>query len=153
MTFSQNTEIQAVLTTATTILNNLQGHTLDVLAIGKPPDAQYAANLARVLSKLSPLVGNMLEFAVVSSLNQYPNWPRNGHWVRQDPGFPDTLFLSDIHPAPGIEIKAWFPLATEITGRFRESVTHFAANQTHVAVIAWLPEYIIYGQPSVRPQR
>jgi len=40
-------------------------------------------------------------------------------------------------------------LATEITGRFRESSTHFTHDQVEVVVIAWLPEYIIYGRPKV----
>ena len=52
------------------------------------------------------------------------DWNGIGEWIRQDPGFPDALFKSSIiQPNPGIEIKAWFPFATEITARFKDSVT------------------------------
>ena len=38
------------------------------------------------------------------------------------PGFPDTIFIGpNVTPSPGFEIKAWFPLATEITARFKDS--------------------------------
>jgi hypothetical protein len=46
-----------------------------------------------------------------------------------------------------IEIKTWFPLATEITARFKDSIKFFNEEQTNVALVAWLPEYIIYGKP------
>ncbi|MBN1287536.1 MAG: hypothetical protein JXB47_19200 [Anaerolineae bacterium] len=127
----------------------LKGQLLDVLTIAKPPDIEYARNLAKVVSKLSPLVGNMIEFSIVNLLNSRKDWPNNGHWVRQDPGFPDTLFVGDLNPSPGVEIKAWFPLATEITARFRDSASRFEYNQVNVAIIAWLPEYLLYGKPKV----
>lgn len=57
--------------------------------------------------------------------------------------------MGDIDPAPGIEIKTWFPLATEITARFRESQQRLVANQTALVVVAWLPETIIYGKPQL----
>jgi len=137
-----------VLTTASDLLKGMNGKTLDVLEISKPSSIGYAQNLAKVISKLSPLIGNMIEFATVEKLNEI-KWDDNGHWIRQDPGFPDALFVSNLSTSPGIEIKTWFPLATEITARFKDSIVHFKKNQTNVALIAWLPEYILYGKPKI----
>ena len=72
-----------------------------------------------------------------------------GQWKRQDPGFPDVIFEGNIVPAPGFEVKAWFPMATEITGRFKDSQNRFTRDQTQVVLLAWLPEYLIFGRPYV----
>ncbi len=91
----------------------------------------------------------MIEFSTVDLLNRL-EWNGKGEWKRQDPGFPDALFLSDtILPNPGIEIKAWFPFATEITARFKDSVTLFTPNHINMALIAWLPEFVIFGKPKI----
>ena len=39
----------------------LKGHTLDILTVAKPRDIQSAIELSKVVSKLSPIVGNTLE--------------------------------------------------------------------------------------------
>jgi hypothetical protein len=106
-----------------------------------------AINLAKIISKLSPLVGNLIEFSVVDLLNDKEEFQKLGYWKRQDPDFPDTLFVGSIDPAPGLEIKAWLPLATEITARFKDSQNRFTSDQTYVALLAWLPEFLIYGRP------
>ncbi|MBR3581401.1 MAG: hypothetical protein IKN95_10490 [Lachnospiraceae bacterium] len=138
-----------VLDDAKKELTNLDEHLIDVLDISRPHSLEYAKNLAKVISKLSPLLGNMIEFSTVELLNQH-DWEKTGVWIRQDPGFPDALFKSDyIFPNPGIEIKAWFPLATEITARFKDSVTIFSENNIDVALIAWLPEHVIWGKPQI----
>lgn len=142
------TPTREILTKAEAIIFNLEGQTLDVLEVTKPPDIQYAKHLAKVISKLSPLVGNMIEFSIVSLLNE-TEWSEQGQWIRQDPGFPDTLFDSSVIPKPGIEVKTWFPLATEITARFKDSIHHFAEDQTDVVLMAWLPEYLLYGKPKI----
>lgn len=142
-------DIQNILTKAGHVIEGLNGQTLDVLTISKPPDLEYARHLASVVSKLSPLLGNMIEFSIVSILNK-ENWAGyNGLWDRQDPGFPDTIFNWDKEIKPGIEVKTWFPLATEVTARFKDSQSHFRHNQTNVAIVAWLPEYIIFGKPKI----
>lgn len=148
MKSSTDTSTKDILAQARGVLAGLAGHTLDVLEIAKPPDAQYMHHLVRVLSKLSPLVGNMIELSIVSSLNQL-DWDGTGKWIRQDPGFPDTLFVDGVDPQPGIELKTWFPLATEITARFKDSVVHFKKEQIDVAVIAWLPSQMLYGKPRI----
>lgn len=40
-------------------------------------------------------------------------------------------------------------MATEITARFKDSQNHFANDNTHVAMLAWLPEHLIYGKPYI----
>ena len=135
---------------ASHLVQNLSSNYIDVVEIKRPNSIEYAVNLTKVVSKLSPLIGNMIEFTTVDLLNAY-EWKGQGRWVRQDPGFPDATFLSkSIVPNPGIEIKAWFPFATEITARFKESQNIFLDNpHINVAIIAWLPENIIWGKPHI----
>ncbi len=130
-------------------LLGLKGYNFDVLEVAKPVSVDAAVNLSRVVSKLSPILGNLIEFNTVEFLNTLTEFQTLGKWIRQDPGFPDTLFQGSISPAPGFEIKAWFPLATEITARFRDSQNHFEHDQTHVAMLAWLPQHLIYGRPYI----
>lgn len=138
-----------VLETASAHLQGLSSHVFDVLTISKPISPNAAVNLAKVLSKLSPLLGNLIEFNVVEFLNKQDSSAGIGTWKRQDPGFPDTIFEGSITPTPGFEIKAWFPLATEITARFRESQNHFLHDQTKVCMLAWLPDQLIFGKPRI----
>ena len=90
----------------------------------------------------------MIEFNTVEFLNDQEEFNGHGVWIRQDPGFPDTIFQG-VEPTPGFEIKAWFPLATEITARFRDSQSYFEHDETYVAMLAWLPERLIYGKPHI----
>lgn len=138
-----------ILENASRHLDELSGHVFDVLKLSKPATIENALNLFKVISKLSPLVGNLLEFNTVDFLNSKNDFKKLGRWKRQDPGFPDTVFEGSIQPTPGFEIKAWFPLATEITARFKDSQNHFLQNQTKVAILAWLPENVIFGCPRI----
>lgn len=140
---------KSILQKASRELAQISGKTLDIVDVKRPSSIEYAVQLSKVISKLSPLIGNMIEFSTVDLLNKI-DWDAMGTWVRQDPGFPDALFSSEtVQPNPGIEIKAWFPFATEITARFKDSVTLFKPNHINVALIAWLPEYVIYGKPQI----
>ena len=142
-------DFTTILSSAKQELTALDDHLIDVVDITRPPTLDYAKNLAKVISKLSPLLGNMIEFSTVDMLNAH-DWQGVGTWVRQDPGFPDALFQSEtVLPNPGIEIKAWFPFATEITARFKDSVTIFKDNNIDMALIAWLPENVIWGKPKI----
>jgi len=138
-----------VLRLASDYLASLPGHTFDVLSLSKPITVNAAVNLAKVISKLSPLLGNLIEFNTVEFLNKQDDFTEFGTWKRQDPRFPDTVFVGNVQPTPGLEIKAWFPLATEITARFKDSQNHFQFDQTHIVMLAWLPEKIIYGKPRI----
>lgn len=142
-------DYKEVLNRACKEIKSLEGHLFDVLTISKPVDVEYAQDLAKIISKISPLVGNLIEMLVVKSLNETVNWNGLGEWERQDPGFPDTVFRGKIQPTPGVEIKTWFPFATEITARFKDSLKFFAHDQTMIAVLAWLPEHVIYGKPKL----
>lgn len=140
---------QEVIDSASVHLQSLQWHVFDVLNVSKPKSAQELVNLAKIISKLSPIIGNLIEFNTVEFLNTHPEFHTLGTWVRQDPGFPDAIFAGKVEPTPGFEIKAWFPLATEITARFKDSQKHFLNDQTHVCLLAWLPERIFYGRPRI----
>lgn len=129
-------------------LKALSGHVFDLVTVSKPITPNAAVNLSKVISKLSPLLGNLIEFNSVEFLNDQDDFNGHGNWVRQDPGFPDTIFVG-VNPTPGFEIKAWFPLATEITARFKDSQNHFTDDNTYVCMLAWLPEHIIYGKPYI----
>ncbi|MGD0793174.1 MAG: hypothetical protein ABR920_15515 [Terriglobales bacterium] len=139
-----------ILESASKHLLGLAGHVFDVLTISKPISPDAAVNLSKVVSKLSPLLGNLIEFNTVEFLNNQPEYHELGEWQRQDPGFPDTIFVGPtITPTPGFEIKAWFPLATEITARFKDSQNHFKRDQTNVCMLAWLPDQLIFGKPKI----
>jgi hypothetical protein len=138
-----------VIARASEHLRGLRGHEFDVLEVAKPVSPAAAVNLAKIISKLSPLVGNLIEFNTCEYLNEFEEFKAWGHWRRQDPGFPDTVFSGRVAPTPGFEIKAWFPLATEITARFKDSQKHFSNDNTYVAMLAWLPEFLIFGKPHV----
>lgn len=140
---------QQVIALAREYLRELAGHQFDVLEVVKPVSPEAAVNLAKIISKLSPLVGNLIEFNTCEYLNDQEGFSNLGKWKRQDPGFPDTVFSGAVTPTPGFEIKAWFPLATEITARFKDSQNHFTQDQTYVAMLAWLPEFLIFGKPKI----
>ena len=138
-----------ILSSASVHLGSLAGHVFDVLTISRPSTSIATINLAKVISKLSPLLGNLIEFNTVEYLNSQREYHPFGRWIRQDPGFPDAIFEGSIMPTPGFEIKAWFPLATEITARFKDSQDHFDQDQTYVCMLAWLPEQLIFGKPRI----
>jgi len=140
-----------VIRMAREVLTSLSGHVFDVLTIHKPISSEAALNFAKVVSKLSPLLGNLIEINTVEMLNDKPEFGPLGKWKRQDPGFPDVTLEGDIQPQPGFEVKAWFPLATEITGRFKDSQNRFAGSGSNVYVCmpAWLPEHLVYGRPYI----
>lgn len=140
---------RGVLERACEELRGLAGDDLGVVDVRCPPSLDYAVQLAKLLSKLSPLISNLIDLSVIEQLNDL-DWKGLGVWQRQDPGFPDALFRSRlVVPNPGIEIKAWSPLASEITARFRESATLFERASVNVALLAWLPSRVIYGRPRI----
>jgi hypothetical protein len=54
---------------------------------GKPISPNAAVNLAKIISKLSPLLGNLIEFNSVEILNDKADFKGHGTWLRQDPGY------------------------------------------------------------------
>lgn len=140
---------QDVLNVSRKGLADLPGHQFDLITIEKPDSIDLALSLTKIVSKLSPLVGNLIEHKVCSYLNDLPEFKGLGLWKRQDPDFPDAVFDAGIAPTPGFEIKAWFPLATEITARFKESQKYFTDDNTDLVLLAWLPEHLFYGAPTL----
>ncbi len=138
-----------VLESARKHLASLAGHVFDILTIAPPTSPDAAVNLAKIVSKLSPFLGNLIEFNTVEFLNAQSEFKGLGTWKRQDPGFPDAIFSGSVSPAPGLEIKAWFPLATEITARFRDSQSYFVEDCTDVCLLAWIPNQLISGTPYI----
>lgn len=138
-----------ILRIAVEKLEKLPGHEFDLLTISKPISPDAAINLSKVISKLSPLLGNLIEFNITEFLNDQEEFQNAGEWKRQDPGFPDTIFQGTVTPIPGFEIKTWFPLATEITARFKDSQNHFKYDNTYVVLLPWLPSHLIYGKPYI----
>ena len=143
------TTTRDIIVSASQYLRGLEGCALDLLTISKPDSPEAAINLAKIVSKLSPILGNLIEFDTVDLLNNQEGYSGLGSWKRQDPGFPDAIFEGSISPIPGFEIKAWLPLATEITARFKDSQNHFLEDQTYVCLLAWLPDQLIFGKPKV----
>ena len=143
--------INQIITKAGNSIKDMQNQLVDIIEIQKPTSTQYALQLTKIISKLSPLLGNLFEFKIVDILNNNTTMAIKGQWYRQDPGFPDACFKSDEIKLTntGIEIKAWFPFATEITGRFKDSEDIFKDDQIYVAIIAWLPEFVFWGKPVI----
>mgnify|MGYP001087973118 CR=1 FL=1 len=54
-----------IIDLASVHLQELPGEVLDLLTVSKPESIQAALNLTKIVSKLSPLVGNMIEFNMV----------------------------------------------------------------------------------------
>mgnify|MGYP003571278273 CR=1 FL=1 len=143
--------IAQIIEAAKSSIQKLKLQVVDIIEVQKPTSVQYALQLTKIVSKLSPMLGNLFEFRIVDELNSTNSIDIEGQWVRQDPGFPDACFKSEkleINNA-GIEIKAWFPFATEITGRFKDSEDIFKNDQIYVAIVAWLPEYVFWGKPII----
>lgn len=119
------------------------------ICISKPDNVEETLFYAKIISKLSPIIGNIVEYATVRHLNSCGHCMQ-GYWKRQDPDFPDATFVSDAFPIhPGIEIKAWFPFATEITARFKESRERVKDENIDIALVVWLPEHILWGHPKI----
>lgn len=141
---------ETILHTATEKLDLLKDKSFNVLSLSRPESIDSAINLAKTLSKLSPMMGNMIEFNICEYLNSVDDFSNKGKWKRQDPTFPDTIFeMVEGDDFPGIEIKSWLPLSTEITARFKNSQNQLLDNPINVALVAWVPEHIIFGNPKI----
>ena len=128
-------------------LRSLQGANIPVVTL-IATDPSEAPLFARIVSKLSPLLGNVFEDRVVGLLIEGASF--GFQWARQDPDFPDAILLDRGQKTDtGFEIKAWYVHSTELTGRFRESVNLLASRNVHVVIVAWTMDRVIYGQPQI----
>jgi len=140
-------DLHNILSRAATVLKTKSGHRFDQLEIAKPKTQFEALNLLKITSKLSPIIGNLFEIDAVEALTAAGAFKRGGTWIRQDPDFPDVLYKTGAAVEAGFEVKAWYPFATEITGRFKDSQRRFADDQTHVLVFAWVLDHMLFGKP------
>ena len=133
---------------ATAQLQNAVGDELSTIAISSA-SSEEAVFLGQNISKLSPLIGNLIERRIPLLL-QESGVGAGLEWRRQDPGFPDAaLFSADSSVGSGFEVKAWYPMATEITGRFRESQNLLAGKDIRMVVVAWMMSHIVFGTPEI----
>lgn len=150
MSDNHKLNIDNVLNDASSNINSMVDDIFDIINIGEPDSLDYAIFMSHIESKISSIVGNMIEYAMANHLNETSSFRAQGVWKRQDPEFPDNIFVSDqLDEYPGIEVKAWYPLATEITARFKPSQSILSNNNPLLALVAWLPEYILHGRPKI----
>ena len=130
------------------LLKSLVGSAVPAVTINSL-EATDAPFLGRINSKLSPIIGNLLERQISDLLTEDAD--AGMHWVRQDPEFPDALLTDETGASTdsGYEVKAWYVLSTELTGRFRESVNLLQGRNIQLAIIAWHLSHIVYGTPLV----
>ena len=129
-------------------LLDLAGENVDAIDV-KSVRTEEAPFLAKIVSKLSPMVGNLMEQRIVEVLDQ--GSPDEFSWHRQDPGFPDAILRHADNGVTntGFEIKAWYVLSTEITGRFKESQNLLADKNINVVIVAWCMSHLIFGKPKI----
>lgn len=143
-----NEDLAQSLELANHALLELAGEDVDAIEV-KSVRTEEAPFLAKIVSKLSPMVGNLMEQRIVELLDQtsIPGYS----WHRQDPGFPDAILRTadGANTDTGFEIKAWYVLSTEITGRFKESQNLLAGKNVNVAIVAWCMSHMIYGKPKI----
>jgi hypothetical protein len=145
-----NLSVDGVLDDARININSMVNDIFDIINIGKPNSLDYAIFMSHIESKISSIVGNMIEYSMANHLNKNSSFREFGIWKRQDPEFPDNIFQSRyLSEFPGIEVKAWYPLATEITARFKPSQSILSDTNPLLALVAWLPEYILHGKPKI----
>ncbi|MBC6806086.1 hypothetical protein CRD17_02510 [Corynebacterium sp. LK30] len=129
-------------------LQELVGEDISAIEVASSSAAE-APFFARIVSKLSPLVGNLLEQRIVTLLDE--NSSDGYSWHRQDPGFPDAVLMRDAdnQVLAGYEIKAWYVLSTEITGRFKESLNLLRGRNINVVIVAWCLSHLVFGKPRI----
>jgi len=59
-------------------LKTLPGNEFDLLTISQPISSDAAVNLAKVISKLYPLLGNLIEFNITEFLNAQNEFQKFG---------------------------------------------------------------------------
>lgn len=130
------------------MLLSLAGEDIDTLSVNSL-EAEDAPFLGLVVSKLSPIIGNLLERRIIQLLDRESE--HGMRWIRQDPGFPDALLVDREGKSTeaGYEVKAWYALSTELTGRFRESQNLLEPRNVRVVIIAWAMSHVVYGRPRI----
>ena len=66
-----------IINEAKTSISDMVNHLFDVLEVSEPASVEAAVNLSKIISKLSPLVGNLIEFNIVDYLNEQEFYKNN----------------------------------------------------------------------------
>jgi len=145
--------VEVQMARAAGLLSDLTNQRLDTVTV-RSLDQKDAPFLALVVSKLSPILGNLLERHIASMLSNdlmTNDTASRYRWVRQDPEFPDALLVATdgTSTRAGYEVKAWYPLSTEVTGRFRESLNLLAGRDVRLTIVSWMMDRIVYGTPVI----
>ena len=124
------------------------GYKIKEIEIKESSKYDFNSHLNTTISKLSPLISNIIEFDLCHYLNLW-NIFDGGYWERNESSFPDLRFISrqPKNIVQGIEVKAWEVNSTEITCRFRESLLNFKQNNIYVLLFGWRLEEIYKGTP------
>jgi hypothetical protein len=142
-------DVSAEMARAEARLRSLVGEELSTITItSETPDE--AVFLGQNISKLSPIIGNLVERRITHLLTER-DAEHGMRWQRQDPNFPDALLVDAEGKSTdsGFEVKAWYVLSTELTGRFRESANLLAGKDIRVVVVAWTMSHVIFGRPQI----
>lgn len=152
--------VKAEMDRAVEVLERAVGETLPTVSIFSE-SADEVTFLGQNISKLSPLIGNLIERRIstllaprhtgrLAELVPRGESDRTLSWRHQDPEFPDAaLFAAGKPVGAGFEVKAWYPMATEMTGRFRESQNLLAGKDIRLVVVAWMMSNIVFGTPEI----
>lgn len=149
MTEDAGDVVSAAMAEAEAALREQVGTTVDILSV-MPSGPDDANVLSRMVSKLSPFIGNIMEDRIVRQMSETSTSPELV-WRRQDPYFPDAALYNTLseYQGAGFEIKAWYALSTELTGRFRESVKLLRDKNIQLVVVAWMMDKVVFGSPQI----
>lgn len=142
------------------IIDWAEDTTVDVVELNRCNENAVTEFLKNI-SKLSPLISVEIETRARDHLrSEFSDiLPSNINWVVNEriegEKYPD-LALADLQFDPpsnwvwaGIEIKAWCPLATEISGRMMKGQSIMEEYPDQLVLIVWLPENLLYGEPKI----
>jgi hypothetical protein len=146
------------------VVNNLvdwiDGRNIDVFEVNRC-DEDAVIEFVKNMSKLSSLVSVEIETRSLKRLqSEYTGeLPANVEWVINErvegEKYPDLALADlDFNPPtdwvwPGVEIKAWCPFATEMSGRMMKGQSIMKEYPDQLLLVAWLPEHLLYGEPKV----
>jgi hypothetical protein len=142
------------------IIDWAEDTTVDVVELNRCIENAVTEFLKNI-SKLSPLISVEIETRARDHLRSefsdillsYINWVVNERIEGEK--YPD-LALADLQFDPpsnwvwaGIEIEAWCPLATEISGRMMKGQSIMEEYPDQLVLTVWLPENLLHGEPKI----
>lgn len=138
----------------------VDGRAIDILTVNKC-DEDAVIEFLKNMSKLSSLISVQIETRALKHIRSTygDRLPENVGWVINEriggEKYPDLAFADfDYEPSsdwvwPGVEIKAWCPFATEMSGRMMKGQSIMQTYPDQLLLVAWLPEHLLYGQPKI----